>query len=52
MIDQTGLKAFVEQADIYAERYGDRFSPPQLLRDMAAQGRTFYGDFEGKKAAA
>jgi 3-hydroxyacyl-CoA dehydrogenase/enoyl-CoA hydratase/3-hydroxybutyryl-CoA epimerase len=52
MIDQTGLKAFVEQADIYAERYGDRFKVPQLLRDMAAQGRTFYGDFEGRKAAA
>jgi len=52
MIDQTGLKAFVEQADQYAARYGDRFSPPQLLRDMAEQGRTFYGDFAGKRKAA
>ncbi|CAN7294533.1 3-hydroxyacyl-CoA dehydrogenase NAD-binding domain-containing protein [Brevundimonas sp. LjRoot202] len=52
MIDQTGLKAFVEQADKYAAQYGDRFSPPQLLRDMAAQGRTFYGDFAGKQKAA
>jgi 3-hydroxyacyl-CoA dehydrogenase/enoyl-CoA hydratase/3-hydroxybutyryl-CoA epimerase len=52
LIDQTGLKAFVEQADKYAAKYGDRFSPPQLLRDMAEQGRTFYGDFAGKQKAA
>ncbi|MFN3931921.1 MAG: 3-hydroxyacyl-CoA dehydrogenase NAD-binding domain-containing protein [Brevundimonas sp.] len=52
MIDQTGLKAFVDQADVYAARYGDRFKVPQLLRDMAAKGETFYGNFEGKKAAA
>lgn len=52
MIDQTGLKAFVEQADIYAARYGDRFAVPQFLRDMAAKGETFYGKFAGTKAAA
>ena len=51
-IDQIGLKAFVEQADKYAAQYGDRFTPPQLLRDMAAKGETFYGNFEGRKAAA
>ena len=52
MIDQTGLKAFVAQADDYAERYGDRFKVPQLLRDMAAKGETFYGNFAGAKKAA
>ena len=52
LIDQTGLKAFVEQADIYAERYGDRFKVPQFVRDMAAKGETFYGKFSGQKAAA
>ncbi|WP_439478615.1 3-hydroxyacyl-CoA dehydrogenase NAD-binding domain-containing protein [Brevundimonas sp.] len=52
MIDQTGLKEFVAQADIYAARYGDRFKVPQLLRDMAAKGETFYGNFEGKQKAA
>ncbi|WP_269515363.1 3-hydroxyacyl-CoA dehydrogenase NAD-binding domain-containing protein [Brevundimonas subvibrioides] len=52
MIDQIGLKAFVAQADVYAERYGDRFRVPQLLRDMAAKGETFYGRFAGAKAAA
>ncbi len=52
LIDQTGLKEFVAQADAYAAKYGDRFSPPQLLRDMAAKGETFYGRFAGRKAAA
>ena len=52
LIDQTGLKAFVEQADKYAALYGDRFSPPQLLRDMAAKDETFYGNFAGKQKAA
>ena len=52
MIDQTGLKAFVAQADDYAARYGDRFTVPQLLRDMAAKGETFYGNFAGKQKAA
>ena len=52
MIDQIGLKAFVEQADVYADRYGDRFRVPQLLRDMAAKGETFYSKFAGVKAAA
>ncbi|MBO9500417.1 3-hydroxyacyl-CoA dehydrogenase NAD-binding domain-containing protein [Brevundimonas sp. A19_0] len=51
-IDQYGLKAFVEQADAYAAKYGDRFSPPQLLRDMASKGETFYGKFAPQKAAA
>jgi 3-hydroxyacyl-CoA dehydrogenase / enoyl-CoA hydratase / 3-hydroxybutyryl-CoA epimerase len=52
LIDQTGLKAFVAQADVYAARYGDRFKVPQLLRDMAAKGETFYGNFAGKQKAA
>ncbi|MDI1282728.1 3-hydroxyacyl-CoA dehydrogenase NAD-binding domain-containing protein [Brevundimonas sp.] len=52
MIDQTGLKEFVAQADDYAARYGDRFKVPQLLRDMAAKGETFYGNFAGAKKAA
>ena len=51
-IDQIGLKAFVEQADKYAAQYGERFTPPQLLRDMAAKDETFYGKFTGAKAAA
>jgi 3-hydroxyacyl-CoA dehydrogenase/enoyl-CoA hydratase/3-hydroxybutyryl-CoA epimerase len=51
-MDQTGLKAFVAQADDYAARYGERFQVPQLLRDMAARGETFYGRFAPEKKAA
>jgi 3-hydroxyacyl-CoA dehydrogenase/enoyl-CoA hydratase/3-hydroxybutyryl-CoA epimerase len=52
LIDQVGLKAFVETCDRLAAAYGPRFTPPALLRDMAAKGETFYGRFgEGKQAA-
>ncbi|MEM8798648.1 MAG: 3-hydroxyacyl-CoA dehydrogenase NAD-binding domain-containing protein [Pseudomonadota bacterium] len=50
-MDTVGLDKFVAECDRLAQTYGDRFAPPQLLRDMAAQGRTFYGDAEAKKAA-
>ena len=52
MMDEIGLKTFVETCDRLAEQYGDRFKVPQLLRDMAAKGDTFYGRFAPKKAAA
>ena len=51
MMDEIGLKTFVETCDRLAEQYGDRFKVPQLLRDMAAKGETFYGRFAPKKAA-
>ncbi len=40
-INATGLETFVRRADELAQRFGERFSPPQLLRDMAAQGQRF-----------
>ncbi len=48
-----GTKKFVEEADRLAAKYGDRFKPPQLLRDMAAKGESFYERFgaKDKKAA-
>lgn len=52
LIDQTGLKTFVETADRLAATYGDRFKVPDLLRDMAAKGETFYGRFAPEKKAA
>ena len=52
LIDQTGLKAFVAKADELAAQLGDRFKVPQLLRDIATKGETFYGNFEGKQKAA
>ncbi|RJF86280.1 3-hydroxyacyl-CoA dehydrogenase [Oleomonas cavernae] len=42
LIDRVGVAAFVAQCDVFAQKYGKRYSPPQLLRDMAAKGETFY----------
>jgi 3-hydroxyacyl-CoA dehydrogenase/enoyl-CoA hydratase/3-hydroxybutyryl-CoA epimerase len=41
-IDNYGVAEFVRDADELAARYGKRFEPPKLLRDMAAESRTFY----------
>ena len=43
-IDTIGLDAYVATADMLAQRHGARFTPPQLLRDMAKKGETFYKD--------
>lgn len=40
-----GIPGFVAEADRLADRYGDRFRPNQLLRDMAAKGENFYQRF-------
>jgi 3-hydroxyacyl-CoA dehydrogenase / enoyl-CoA hydratase / 3-hydroxybutyryl-CoA epimerase len=37
-IDSVGVKKFVARADELAATYGERFAPPKLLRDKAAQG--------------
>ncbi|MEL6979991.1 MAG: 3-hydroxyacyl-CoA dehydrogenase NAD-binding domain-containing protein [Pseudomonadota bacterium] len=42
-IDAIGAKAFVERCDALAGRYGARFTPPEFIRKMAAEGRSFYG---------
>lgn len=42
-IDGVGVAAFVAEADRLADLFGDQLRPPQLLRDMAAHGETFYG---------
>ncbi len=51
-IDGMGTKAFVALCDALAAKHGPRFEPPQLLRDMAAKGETFYGRFLPQKKAA
>ena len=53
-IDGIGTATFVQQLDALAAKYGDRFTPPKLLRDMAAAGEGFYDRFgaEATKAAA
>lgn len=50
-MDTVGLSAVVATLDRLAQAHGERFTPPQLLRDMAAAGDTFYGRAAAKKAA-
>jgi 3-hydroxyacyl-CoA dehydrogenase/enoyl-CoA hydratase/3-hydroxybutyryl-CoA epimerase len=40
MIDTLGAAKFVDRCDALTARYGARFEPPQLLRDLAASGGT------------
>jgi 3-hydroxyacyl-CoA dehydrogenase/enoyl-CoA hydratase/3-hydroxybutyryl-CoA epimerase len=44
-IDMMGTKAFVALCKQLEKKYGPRFKPSKLLRDMAAKGDTFYGRF-------
>ncbi|MBJ7534473.1 enoyl-CoA hydratase/isomerase family protein [Rhodomicrobium vannielii ATCC 17100] len=49
MLDGIGIANVVAECERLAANYGERFSPPKLLRDMAVEGRTFY---PAAKAAA
>jgi 3-hydroxyacyl-CoA dehydrogenase/enoyl-CoA hydratase/3-hydroxybutyryl-CoA epimerase len=40
-INQTGVQAFVDRANELAAKYGDRFTPPASLVEMAANGKTY-----------
>lgn len=53
-IDTMGVAEFVREADRLAQAYGPRFTPPQMLRDMAEKGESFYakGDTRGRIAKA
>jgi 3-hydroxyacyl-CoA dehydrogenase/enoyl-CoA hydratase/3-hydroxybutyryl-CoA epimerase len=51
-IDTVGAAAFVARCDEFAAKYGERFKPNKLLRDMAAKGETFYTRFAPVKQAA
>lgn len=42
LIDRIGVGEFVKRCDELAVQCGPRFSPPDLLRRMAAEGKTFY----------
>lgn len=42
-IDGVGLRAFVAESDRLAGLFGSHLAAPQLLRDMADKGQTFYG---------
>ena len=47
-----GAERAVEVTERLAATYGDRFTPPALLREMAEKGESFYGRFGGQKQAA
>ncbi|MEM7126971.1 MAG: 3-hydroxyacyl-CoA dehydrogenase NAD-binding domain-containing protein [Chloroflexota bacterium] len=40
-INAYGVKKFVARAQELADVYGERFTPPQMLVDMAEKGKTF-----------
>ena len=51
-LDMLGAARAVEICDRLTATHGDRFAAPDLLRDMAAKGESFYGRFGGQKKAA
>ncbi len=42
MMDTIGIAKVVQELDALTQQYGERFAPPQMLRDMAAKGERFY----------
>lgn len=51
-LDMLGAPRAVEIADRLAADHGDRFAAPDLLRQMAGRGESFYGRFGQGRAAA
>ncbi len=51
-IDFMGPAEFVALAERLAKTHGPRFTPPALVKEMAAKGETFYGRFGAERKAA
>jgi 3-hydroxyacyl-CoA dehydrogenase/enoyl-CoA hydratase/3-hydroxybutyryl-CoA epimerase len=51
LIDTMGAARFAEQCEGFAAKFGERFRPNKLLRDMAERNETFYTRFAPQKAA-
>ncbi len=49
-VDMIGVPTFLAECEVLAKKYGKRFEPPRLLRDMAAQGKKFYPTEPGEAA--
>ena len=49
-LDMLGAPRAVDIAEALAAKFGPRFAAPQLLKDMAAKGETFYGKTARKAA--
>ncbi len=45
LIDIIGSKNFAATCETFAQKYGQRFNPPKLLRDMAQNNEKFYARF-------
>jgi 3-hydroxyacyl-CoA dehydrogenase/enoyl-CoA hydratase/3-hydroxybutyryl-CoA epimerase len=41
-IDRRGVAQFVTDCETFAKNHGPRYEPPQLLKDMAKSGKTFF----------
>ena len=50
-LDMIGTPYAAERCDALAATYGSRFACPDLLRDMASKGQSFYGRFAPAEAA-
>ena len=44
LIETVGLPAFVDNCDLMARAYGERFAVPDSLRQQAKEGRGFYAE--------
>lgn len=51
-IDMMGTPAFVDICKKFTRKWGPRFKPNKLLRDMAKENETFYGKFPPKAGDA
>ncbi|MBO29352.1 MAG: 3-hydroxyacyl-CoA dehydrogenase [Rhodobacteraceae bacterium] len=51
-LDIIGAPYAAERCDQLAEKYGERFECPALLREMAEKNQTFYGRFDPQAEAA
>ena len=50
-IDMVGIKEFVTEADNLAQKYGERFIPCKLLRDMAVKNESFHSSGKSSQVA-
>ena len=50
-IDMMGTPAFVDLCKKFTRKWGPRFKPNKLLKDMAKENETFYGKFPPKAEA-
>ncbi|MCK0149585.1 3-hydroxyacyl-CoA dehydrogenase NAD-binding domain-containing protein [Marivita sp. S6314] len=51
-LDMLGAEYAAARCDELTEAFGDRFACPELLREMAAKGQSFYGRFAPDAKAA